>query len=49
MRVVGISGSLRMGSYNRALLTAAAAELPTGVEFREWRGLETLPAYDEAR
>jgi chromate reductase len=47
VRVVGISGSLRPGSYNRALLTAAAAELPAGVEFREWRGLETLPAYDE--
>ena len=36
MRVVGISGSLRAGSYNRALLAAAAAELPAGVEFHEW-------------
>ena len=47
MRVVGICGSLRAGSFNRALLEAAAAELPAGVEFREWTGLETLPAYDE--
>ena len=47
MTILGISGSLRAGSYNRALLAAAAAELPAGVEFREWRGLETLPAYDE--
>ena len=47
MTIFGISGSLRAGSYNRALLAAAAAELPAGVEFRVWRGLETLPAYDE--
>lgn len=47
MHVLGISGSLRAGSYNSALLTAAAAELPAHIEFREWRGLETLPAYDE--
>lgn len=46
MRVVGICGSLRAGSFNRALLEAAAAELPAGVEFHEWTGLETLPAYD---
>jgi len=45
--ILGISGSLRRGSYNRALLRAAAAELPAGVEFREWDGLATLPAYDE--
>jgi chromate reductase len=47
MRLLGISGSLRAGSYNRLLLGAAAAELPSGVEFDEWRGLRTLPAYDE--
>jgi len=46
MRVVGICGSLREGSLNRALLAAAAAGLPPGVEFAEWTGLETLPAYD---
>jgi chromate reductase len=46
MRVVGICGSLREGSFNRALLAAVAAELPPGVEFAEWSGLETLPAYD---
>ena len=46
MRVVGICGSLREGSFNRALLTAVAAELPPFVEFAEWSGLETLPAYD---
>jgi chromate reductase, NAD(P)H dehydrogenase (quinone) len=47
VRIVGISGSLRGGSYNRALLSAAQADLPAGVELREWRGLETLPAYNE--
>ncbi|HSC51074.1 MAG TPA: NADPH-dependent FMN reductase [Gaiellaceae bacterium] len=47
MIIVGISGSLRRGSYNRTLLRAAAAELPVCVEFREWNGLAKLPAYDE--
>jgi chromate reductase len=46
MRVVGICGSLRLGSFDRALLEAAAAELPAGVEFHESTGFETLPAYD---
>jgi chromate reductase len=46
VRVVGICGSLREGSFNRALLAAVAAELPPGVEFAEWNGLETLPSYD---
>jgi chromate reductase, NAD(P)H dehydrogenase (quinone) len=49
MTIVGISGSLRSGSHNRALLAAAAAELPPGVELHEWRGLDTLPAYSEDR
>lgn len=47
LKVLGISGSLRRGSYNTALLRAAAAALPAGVRFEEWRGLESLPAYDE--
>lgn len=47
MRIVGISGSLRLGSYNRALLAAATNELPAGVQLHEWRGLERLPAYDQ--
>jgi chromate reductase len=49
VRILGISGSLRAGSHNRALLAAAAAELPPGVELREWRGLDKLPAYSEDR
>jgi chromate reductase len=47
VKILGINGSLREGSYNRALLAAAAAELPGGVEFEEWRGLGMLPAYSE--
>jgi chromate reductase len=47
MRLLAISGSLRRGSYNAALLDAAAAERPTGVEFVVWRGLADVPAYDE--
>jgi chromate reductase len=49
VRVVGISGSLRRGSHNTALLAAAAAELPAGVEFDQWCGLALVPAYDESR
>ena len=47
MRLLGISGSLRRGSYNAVLLDAAAAECPSGVEFVVWRGLADVPAYDE--
>jgi chromate reductase, NAD(P)H dehydrogenase (quinone) len=47
VRILGISGSLRRGSHNRALLRAARAELPTGVELVEWDGLAGLPAFNE--
>jgi chromate reductase, NAD(P)H dehydrogenase (quinone) len=47
VRVLGISGSLRRASHNRTLLRAAAAYLPAPVCFREWRGLDSLPAYSE--
>ncbi len=47
MRLLAISGSLRRGSYNSALLRAAAAECPAEVEFVVWRGLAEIPAYDE--
>ena len=35
MRVLGLSGSLRRGSLNTALLRAAAERLPAGVELVE--------------
>jgi chromate reductase len=47
MRVLGISGSLRRDSHNRALLRAAAAALPPGAELVEFDRVAELPAYDE--
>jgi|SRR5215203_3202035 len=47
MRVLGISGSLRHGSYNTALLREAADLLPAGVELELYEGLELLPPYNE--
>jgi chromate reductase, NAD(P)H dehydrogenase (quinone) len=48
MRVLGISGSLRQGSYNTALLRAAGELLEErGAEFTVFPGLKAVPAYDE--
>jgi chromate reductase len=47
MTVLGISGSLRHGSYNTALLHEAADLLPAGVELELYEGLELLPPYNE--
>jgi chromate reductase len=44
-RIVGISGSLRLGSYNTALLRAAAARMPDGSTL-EVRTLHGIPLYD---
>jgi chromate reductase len=49
MRILGISGSLRRGSYNRRLLRAAAATLPPGVTFEEFDRLGDLPHFNEDR
>jgi chromate reductase, NAD(P)H dehydrogenase (quinone) len=46
MRILGISGSLRRGSHNTALLRAAAELLPPGVELELYDGLRDLPPYD---
>jgi len=45
LRIVGIAGSLRSGSYNAALLRAAAAEAPpeAAIEIESIRG---IPLYD---
>jgi chromate reductase len=45
MRVLGIAGSLRVGSYNRALLRAARELAPAGMEIAEF-DLRALPLYD---
>jgi len=47
MKVLGIAGSLRPDSYNRALLVAAAELFPADVEFELWDGLKAVPPYDE--
>jgi len=49
MKVLAISGSLRAGSYNTALLRAAAQSAPRDVEVELYDGLETLPPYNEDR
>jgi len=45
MKILGIAGSLRQGSYNRALLRAARELLPEGAELVE-HDLRDLPLYD---
>jgi chromate reductase len=47
MKVLGISGSLRRGSYNTQLLLAAAEFLPDGVELELWDRLREVPPFDE--
>jgi chromate reductase len=46
MRILGITGSLRRGSYNHALLREAAERLPAGVELVEFERLAEIPPYD---
>jgi chromate reductase, NAD(P)H dehydrogenase (quinone) len=46
MRVLAISGSLRSGSHNTALLRLAAVEAEEGVELELWDGLKEIPPYD---
>ncbi|HZO79018.1 MAG TPA: NADPH-dependent FMN reductase [Solirubrobacteraceae bacterium] len=46
VRILGLSGSLRRGSHNTALLRAAADALPPGVELEIYDGLREVPPYD---
>jgi chromate reductase, NAD(P)H dehydrogenase (quinone) len=47
VKILGISGSLRVDSYNTKLLRAAAELLPRDVELDLWTGLKAVPPYDE--
>ena len=47
MKILGISGSLRDGSYNTRLLRAASELLPPDANFELWDGLKAVPPYDE--
>jgi len=44
-RIIGIAGSLRKGSYNAALLRAAAERAPAGMEV-EIASIAAIPLYD---
>ena len=46
MRVLGIAGSLRKASFNRALLRAAQELAPKGMEITEF-DLASIPLYNE--
>jgi chromate reductase len=47
VRVLGIAGSLREGSYNRALLRAAQELAPPEIEVSIFDGLGSIPLYNE--
>jgi chromate reductase len=47
VKILGISGSLRRGSYNTGLLRTAARLFPADVEFELWDRLKEVPPYDE--
>ncbi|MBI5544399.1 MAG: NAD(P)H-dependent oxidoreductase [Deltaproteobacteria bacterium] len=46
-RVCAIAGSLRTGSYNKALLRAAQELAPPGVRIAIWDGLRSIPPFDQ--
>jgi chromate reductase len=47
MKVLAVSGSVRAGSYNTAVLQEAARLAPAGIEVELWEGLGDLPIYDQ--
>ena len=47
IKVLGISGSLRRGSFNSAALRAAQELAPAGMAVEIYQGLRDIPPYDE--
>ena len=47
LELLGISGSLRSGSYNSALLRAASRLVPEGVRIEIYDGMGDLPLYND--
>lgn len=47
LSVLGISGSLRAGSYNTALIRAAAELAPAGMHVEPYDGLRDIPPYSQ--
>jgi chromate reductase len=47
VNILGVSGSLRAGSYNSALVRAAAAVAPAGMVVDVYSGLPAIPPYDQ--
>jgi chromate reductase, NAD(P)H dehydrogenase (quinone) len=47
MKLLGIVGSLRPGSYNAQLMRAVASRMPEGVELEIYEGLRDVPPFDE--
>jgi len=47
MKILGICGSLRKGSYNKMLLNAAIELAPDGMEIEVYDGLRELPQFDQ--
>lgn len=47
LRILAISGSLRAGSYNSALVRAAHRHAPPGIEVEVYDCLRELPPYDQ--
>lgn len=46
MKILGISGSTRLGSANLTILDIAASFLPDDVEFEIFNGLQEIPLFD---
>jgi chromate reductase len=46
LAILGLCGSLRRGSHNRALLLAALSMLPGGASGSVWEGLKAVPPFD---